>query len=125
LRIREKKTFKEKIEDINSETDYFDIYSLIFQNASSTQRYIIFTTILLPYLCYFIGVGQSFKQTQFETISNKDDVVVLKKYDDMLVCSTIDLKTHLLGDSLILYKIGPDKSIILKVRQLGPIVTGN
>lgn len=121
LRIREKKSFKEKLENINSEVDIFDLSPLLLTGLTNSHKYIISTLVLLPGLCYFVGLGQSYKQVQYEPVSNRENIVVLKKYDDILICSPFDLKSRTLGDSLILYKIGPDKEVILKVGQFGPL----
>lgn len=118
---RQKKSMKEKLIDAQNQEDKFDLVAYLMTKIDPRQKLFILMLALIAVLSYFIGDGQALKQETFETLANKPNVLVLRKYDDLLICSTFDRKSHQLGDSLIIFKL-KDMELILKSEKLGHIL---
>lgn len=121
FRLREKKTMKEKLDDIHSETDDNDIITIVMQGMTSQERLFFLVLIMIPGITYFIGDGQALKQKQFQTFASIPNIVVLRKYDDLLVCSDFNRTEKTIGDSLILVKVSESQPVILKSENIGPL----
>lgn len=125
FRILEKKSTKDKLMDIQNTEDEFDILPLILSKLPKQERVLILVLIMIPAISYYIGDGQALKQKNYQIVVSKSNLVVLKKYDDLLICSNFNPNKKLLGDSIVLIKIDEREPIVLKTLSIGPLKKTN
>lgn len=77
----------------------------------------LFTVIVISFLS---GQGYAMKETNFIVITGNSELVVLRKYDDILVCNSFNQKYGLLTDSFSLIPISETKDIFFKRAVIGP-----
>lgn len=118
-----KKSVAQKIIDIQKFFSEDDVLSILFAKLNAKERLFVLVLILIPPLAYFIGAGQALKQTSFQILADKPNIVVLKKYDNMFICSPYDKKTKILKDSLILIKADESKYLVLRTVKIGKLHT--
>ncbi len=123
-KIREKKSIKEKLVSISDEEDRFDLINLLLKRLSHNDRLLVGILIIIPGLSYFIGMGQAMKQEKYEVVTSMQNVIVLRKYGDLLVCSNYKSDNNLIGDSLILIRISDDPPLVLATKNLGRMQRG-
>lgn len=121
FRLREKNTIKEKLEEIQNETDDSDLLLYLLKNRTYEERIFILILIMIPLFSYLFGDGQALSQTTFQTLQSDKNVVVLKKYGDIFVCSKFNRKTKVVSNDLVLIKISDSEPLILKIEKLGPL----
>jgi len=115
-------TIKEKLSGIRVSSPIMLIDDLQKGLQKKDVSIIMFSCFLLPGLCYFLGRGAVIKNTDYEFINNSKNQIVLRKYGDLLICGTVNLKTKILTDSIQLIKIGDKEIIQLKTEPIGPLV---
>lgn len=118
-----KKTVAEKISDIQANPDKNDILNILLDTLNTKERLFILVLISIPFLSYFIGNGQALKQTSFQTLADRPNIVVIRKYDDMFICTPFDNKQKTLGDSIVLVKASDSKDLVLKTVKIGRLNT--
>ncbi len=121
LRITEKKPTKDKLLEMQGEKDNFDLLIYLTEGLTKQERLFLLILIFIPIISYFFGDGQALKQKEFQLLALNKNIVVLKKYDDLLVCSSFDRKTKLLGDSLVLIKLSDKEPLFLNSEEVGPL----
>lgn len=115
---RKKESAKDKLIIIQTTPDDFDITQYLVKNLNKQQRLTIFVLILVSLASFFLGDGEALKQKFYQTVIAKPNVVVLRKYDNTLVCSYFDRKSKILQDTILLIEIKGD-SLRLHTENLG------
>ncbi|MFT3908332.1 MAG: hypothetical protein QM737_02815 [Ferruginibacter sp.] len=116
--IRKKGSFDDKLGEVfKSNTDTKYNFLTVFGKPTHTSVTIILLIMLLPLTTFFIGWGNALSRTEYQSLYNKPNILVLKKYDDLLVCRNVNRKTKTLGDSLLLIKISD--TLLLKSDKIG------
>lgn len=116
-----KKSVAQKISEIQANPDKNDVLNHLLQSLNSRERLFILILIIIPFLSFFIGDGEALKQSRFQIIADKPNIVILRKYDDLFICAPFDKQKKLIGDSLILIKLNDTKDLILKTENLGQL----
>lgn len=123
--LRKKKSFKEKLQQIEDElindTDNFDWFSHLSRRLNYETRILLLIILMIPFIGYLIGNGEAMKQKEFQIICTNENAVVLKKYNDIFVCAKFNKKTKQLSDSLVLIKLTESEPIILITEKIGPL----
>jgi hypothetical protein len=116
-----KKPLAERIKGIQQTAGDSDLFSFALEALTNKERLFIFILVVIPFVCYFIGDGEALKQSHYQTIANRPNLVVLRKYDDVFICAGFDRKTKKINDSLILIKLNDNNDLILKNEFLGQL----
>lgn len=121
--VERKKKVSEKLLEIQaSKPTKTDLLDYVFEYLNTKERIFVMILIVIPFISFFIGDGEALKQTHFQIIPEKNNVLVLRKYDDLFICSPYNKTKKELEDSLILIKLS-DKELILKTVNTGRLVT--
>jgi hypothetical protein len=65
------------------------------------------------------------KQVEFECISGHKDVIVIRKYNDILICNSVDTVHRILSKKISLLKISDKEVIELSKIAIGPLKDTN
>ena len=108
FKLRQKKSFEQKIEESVSEAVdvNFNFLTLLnLKNVTRNQFIVVSLLIILPAVTYILGTGTASGQNSYECLQNENGAAVLKKYDDLLFCRKFDSTTKLFQDTLLVFKI--------------------
>jgi hypothetical protein len=104
--------------------DFPDIFNLraIFYGITSRQKHILLILIALVGFSYLIGKRDAYKKTKYEISTTHKGYALLRKYGDDLVLKNYNLKTKVLGDSIMIIKVGDptNKFITKEIGKLKP-----
>ncbi len=123
--IRKKKSLKEKLQQIEDERPNGGKYYLLsnlLQKFDEKETNFIFILLMIPFFCFFFGDAEATKQKTFQTISTKENTVILKKYNDIFVCAKFNRKTKEISDTLLLVKFSENEPLSIKTEEIGPLL---
>lgn len=81
--------------------------------------------ILLPFFMWLFGQGTAMKQKNFECITGHKNILVIRKYGDLLICNSPDSVHKTPGKEITIIKISDKNAISLTQITTGPFVEGN
>jgi len=86
--IRQKKSLEEELLEAQQQEDKFDLIGFLLTKINPHQKTFFLLVPLIALMSYFIGDGQALKQGTFQTLVSNPNVLVLRKYDDLLIFNT-------------------------------------
>lgn len=61
--------------------------------------------VVMPTICMSVGIYSAKQKDMFFVTGSKKNIALIEKYDDLLICKYLDLKTKRLTDSVVVMKI--------------------
>jgi len=80
---------------------------------------IISFILIYPLIVFLFGVNYAVAKTDFQVLSSHPNIILVKKYDDILLCKPYLAKQHILKDSLIIIKISDKNNLVFREKNLG------
>jgi hypothetical protein len=74
---------------ITRENNNMNLLSLLEGRVKSEFHWLIITAIFLPLLIFFYGVGKAASKTDFQYVKGHPDLIVVRKYGNLLVCKKV------------------------------------
>lgn len=122
MRVLQGKKFEDKLLDTYEESNRNDILSFLMSNLSVNERISIVALIAFPLISSFLGHTSITTNKEYQVLIGQPNTVVLKKYNDLFICSTFNRKTNILSDSIIVFKMSDSKPLLFKTEKIGVLM---
>jgi hypothetical protein len=116
---RKKKSLQERFDDYNKHEDKLDL--LVYFSRFINPKLINYSllAVLVIALAYFLGNGEAYKQEEFYVLDNDTSVVVLRSYNDLLICSNIDFEKKIIRKSYSIINLKSVNKLKMKQVKIG------
>jgi hypothetical protein len=82
---------------------------------------LIYIIILGAILANSAGKAKAITQKEYYLLGDNSNIVIIRIYSDMLIGISVDSKTKLIGEKIIIQKIGENHKIELFSSKIGPL----
>ncbi|SDS97653.1 hypothetical protein SAMN05216490_2216 [Mucilaginibacter mallensis] len=121
LSIKDKKPILAGAEILHHNNQKFSTWYLLFDKMD--RKYILpfGFMLVLPFFMYLFGQGTAMKQTKFECVTGHNNMLVIRKYGDLLICNSVDTIHKTPTKQLVILKISDKNAIALSEISIGPL----
>jgi hypothetical protein len=118
---KKKKSLQERFDAYNSEEDKLDL--LVYISSFVDRRVINYSLLaaLIVGMSFLLGNGKAYNQERFYVLQSDSTQVLLRTYNEILICSKVDYKTHTVSRDYTLLNLKTFYELEFKQIKIGKL----
>lgn len=99
------------------------IYTSIERRFGLNSLLVIFFLVIGILTSRSIGLAEAVNQKAFPVINSSPDLIVVRIYNDLMICTSIDESSKKISEDFIILKISDNPNLFFHVENIGPVIT--
>ena len=118
---KNKKTFVEKLEAVNSQPDKTNIWSLVREIIGEKREKLLWMSLIILSWFFLAGNGAASSQEKYLVMKEPAEHVLLRNYGNLMIAASVDKETKLVGHEFVIINILENNRIEFLSERIGPL----
>jgi len=120
---RKEASYREKLiaQERSDREIRFPVFDLFVRFAGRGGSYVFLGLMIIATICHARGRSSALNKDEFLVTTTSEEMVVLRIYDDKLICAPFERATREIKRSFVVLKVGEDPNLVLNLETVGPL----